>query len=608
MEFVIPLGALGGLYYAYTQNNNNKPSENFSTIGLAKRTDGKLSNVNVPDKNYPEYDSIQDAETDLTSQISTLNRYDGSAYTDKYFNPKSESNVIQNQINNDKATYTSLSGQKVDASYYKHGNMQPYFGSHIRNVDLQASQSESILDNYTGSGSQIITKTERAPLFSPVENNNYPFGAPNVSDFIQSRVNPSLKMSNNNPFQEKNMGHVAPGIGAGYGSEGMGGYNSGLMARDSYMPRNVDELRVETKPKAGELHLYGHEGPANSFIKERGSLGVMEKNRVDRDFEMTPARWFTTTGIESAPTSRAIHIDRNTNRQDTAVTYSGVAGTVGPEAPVMEGEYMPSKHIDLESYPLKPAFRSGASGANDSDYGIKSQRVYQNNRSTNNDVGYLGVAKGAMTAVIAPLMDILRPSRKENVVGTLRPYQNPGTTVPNSYIFNPTDRVPTTIRETTELSSGHMFVDRMQKGGAYETNEQQPTVNNRQTQSDFYYSGVASAGERGREPRPYDAEYAQRNNDLKSMAMENSGYTPGGKNGVFSPYINMNSMAKDADSVNRRDWVPTMPYQTNTIELNGKQTLGTSQLNQKIQLERNAPDILSQLKGNPFVISHLNGI
>ena len=607
MEFVIPLGALGGLYYAYTQNNNNKPSENFSTIGQAKRTDGKLSNVDVPDKNYPEYDSIQDAETDLTSKISTLNRYDGSAYTDKYFNPKSESNVIQNQIKNNTATYTSLSGQKVDASYYKHGNMQPYFGSHIRNVDLQASQSESILDNYTGAGSQIITKTERAPLFSPGESYNHPFGAPNVSDFIQSRVNPSLKMSNNNPFQEKNMGHVAPGIGAGYGSEGMGGYNSGLMARDNYMPRNVDELRVETKPKAGELHLYGHEGPANSFIKERGSLGVMEKNRVDRDFEMTPACWFTTTGIESAPMSRAIHIDRDTNRQDTAVTYSGVAGTVGPEAPMMEGEYMPSKHIDLESYPLKPAFRSGASGANDSDYGIKSQRVYQNNRSTNNDVGYLGVAKGAMTAAIAPLMDILRPSRKENVVGTLRPYQNPGTTVPNSYIFNPTDRVPTTIRETTELSNGHMFVDRMQKGGAYETNEQQPTVNNRQTQSDFYYSGVASAGERGREPRPYDAEYAQRNNDLKSMAMENSGYTPGGKNGVFSPYINMNSMPKEADSINRRDWVPTMPYQTNTIELNGKQTSST-QLNQNIQLERNAPDILSQLKGNPFVISHLNGI
>ena len=101
MEFIIPLGALGGLYYAYSQNsnnNNNNRRENFSTEGLAKRSDGKLPNVDVPDKNYPEYGSIKDAESDLTSQISTVNRYDGGAYTDKYWNPGAESNVINKQI------------------------------------------------------------------------------------------------------------------------------------------------------------------------------------------------------------------------------------------------------------------------------------------------------------------------------------------------------------------------------------------------------------------------------------------------------------------------------------------------------------------------------
>jgi hypothetical protein len=92
------------------------------------------------------------------------------------------------------------------------------------------------------------------------------------------------------------------------------------------------------------------------------------------------------------------------------------------------------------------------------------------------------------------------------------------------------------------------------------------------------------------------------------MAMENSGYTPGGKNGVFSPHINMTGLSKDADSLNRRDWMPTMPYQTTSMELNGKQTSATPQLNQNIHLDRNMPDMLSQLKGNPFVISHLNGL
>ena len=602
MELLIPLGALGGLYYAY---NNRKIKENFTAAGTIKRTDGKLSNVDVPDKNYPDHTPIQDAETELTTQLSTVNRYDGTSYTDKYFNPNADNNISNNQIHDDKNVYYSLTGQRVDAGYFKHNNMQPYFGSHVRNVNLDNGQNESILDNYVGNGSQIITKRENAPLFAPAKNSNYSYGTPSTSDFMQSRVNPSMKMSNINPFLEKNMGMVAPAIGSGYDSTGVGGYNSGLANRDLYMPRNVDELRVESRPKAGELHLYGHEGPAHSYIKERGSLGIMEKNRVDRDFEMGSDRWLTTTGIEKKPTARAIHTDKETNRQTTAIDYTGNAGVVGPEAPMMDGEYMPSRHMDLDSYPLGAAYRSGANGAAESDYGLKSQVVYQNNRSYGNENKYFGAAGGVVTAAIAPLMDILRPSRRENAVGTLRPYQNPGTTVPNSYVLNPQDRAPTTIRETTEISTGHMFVDRMQKGGGYEVNEQQPIINNRQTQSDFYYAGVASAGERGREPRPYDSEYSQRNNDLKSSTVEKTEYTPSGKIGVYQPYVNMSAVPKE--HANIRPSVPTMPYQYISADQVGRQTMGTS-LNSSIQLDRNTPDIMSQLKGNPFVISHLSGL
>ena len=199
----------------------------------------------------------------------------------------------------------------------------------------------------------------------------------------------------------------------------------------------------------------------------------------------------------------------------------------------------------------------------------------------------------------------MRPSRKENTVGTLRPYQNPGRTVPNSYIFNPTDRLPHTIRETTEISTGHLFVDRMQTGGAYEVTPQQAIINNRQTQSDFQYTGGASAGERGRQPRAYDAEYNQRNNDLKSSTV--AGYTPGGKNGVFNPTVNMTSMPRDSDLLNRRSLNPSLPPQNVSVDTYGSQTTG-SHLYENIQNDRTNPDILSQLKGNPFVVSHLSGL
>jgi hypothetical protein len=593
MELAIPLVALGGLYIMSNQSTNK---ENFQS----KKTKS-LPNVDVPNRNYPQEYPVENVQDDLTSQLSTVNRYDGTSYTDKYFDPSSDNNIVNQIIDKNNAKYYSLSGQKVDANYFKHNNMQPYFGGHVRGSHVDANSGESIMDNYVGSGSQIIRKEERAPLFSPKEGYQYPYGMPNTSDFMQSRVNPSLKMANVKPFQET---MVAPGIGAGYGTEGTNGYNSGLAARDMYMPRNVDEMRADNKPKAGELMLFGHEGPADSFIKERAHLGIVEKNRVETSFPLGHDRLFTTVGAQTAPTSRAIPVVHHVNRPDTAVEYSGIAGAHIP-AHLMEGEYMPSKHIDLEGPQMQPAYRIGAGGANEADYGIQSQKVYQNNRSANQNGGYLGVAGGVLTAAIAPLLDVLRPSRKENTVGTLRPYQNPGRTVPNSYIFNPTDRLAPTIRETTEISSGHLFVNRMQNGGAYEVSQQQPVVNNRQTQSDFYYAGGASAGANSREARTYDAEYNQRNNDLKSSTL--AGYTPGGKNGVFNPSVNMSAVAKDNDLRNNRAWNPTLPPQNVSVDTYGRQTSGT-QLYEKIQLDRTNPDMLSQLKGNPFVVSHLSGL
>jgi hypothetical protein len=592
MELAIPLVALGGLYIISNQPNKK---ENFET-----RKKNALPNTDVENRNYPEEYPVQNAQDDLTSKLSTVNKYDGSAYTDKYFDPNFQENIINKGIDQNTAKYYSISGQKVDSAYFKHNNMQPYFGSHLRGSHLDANSGESLLDNYIGSGSQTISKQERAPLFAPREGYQYPYGMPNTSDFMQSRVNPSLKMSNVKPFKEE---LVAPGINSGYGATGVGGYNSGLIARDFYMPRNVDEMRADNHPKAGELMLYGHEGPADSFVKERAHLGIVEKNRVETSFPLGHERLFTTVGAQTAPTARAIPVVHHVNRPETTTEYIGAAGMQTP-AQQMDGEYMPSKHIDLAAPQVQPAYRVGAGGATESDYGIKSQKVYRNNRSSNQNGGYLGAAGGVITAAVAPLLDVLRPSRKENTVGTLRPYQNPGSTVPNSYIFNPTDRPAATIRETTEISSGHLFVNRMQAGGGYESNPQQPIVNNRQTQN-VEYTGVASAGERGREPRTYDAEYNQRNNDLKSSTL--AGYTPGGKNGVFNPHVNMQAVPKDNDLTNRRSLNPTLPAQFVSVDNYGAQNTG-SQLYENIQMDRTNPDILSQLKGNPFVVSHLSGL
>jgi hypothetical protein len=201
-----------------------------------------------------------------------------------------------------------------------------------------ANTSESILDNMTGAGSQTIDKKEQAPLFSPGTDLGWATGTPNVSDFFQSRVNPSLKISNVKPFEEQ---RVAPGLGLGYGTEGAGGFNSGMLGRELWQEKTVDELRVANNPKS-TFTLIGHEGPADSYMKNRGMIGNVEKNRQDTAFEMGSDRLFTTTGMKKERSIFAEPIDRYTTRPETTVSYSGVAGASNPST-FVTGEYMDSK-------------------------------------------------------------------------------------------------------------------------------------------------------------------------------------------------------------------------------------------------------------------------
>jgi hypothetical protein len=298
----------------------------------------------------------------------------------------------------------------------------------------------------------------------------------------------------------------------------------------------------------------------------------------------------------------SIPIDRYVNRPETATSYEGIATAQNP-ATYVPGEYMPSHNIELGEVPIGVANANGRFYANDGDYGIKSKMAYPNNRSANTQDDYFGIVGGAFSAAVAPLLDVLRPSRKENTVGTLRPYQNPGSSVSQSYIFNPADRPSATIRETTEITKHHLGVDANQRGGAYAVTSHQPVQNNRQTTDNFYYAGGSSANERGRQMTSYEANYNQRNNDIKSSTIQ--GYMVQGNMNLLNSNINMKSTPKDNYLVNNRSVAPMMPYQTpdtgNFGTLQGSNTLYSN-----IQLDRSNPEILSSLKQNPYALSITN--
>jgi hypothetical protein len=582
MEFlIVPIIGVVGMYII---NKQDKKKENFEN----------LPNIDIPNVNYPNEYPVLNEEMDSTSKLSTQNKYDEpNVYTDKYFN--------QSMINKSKDTsYRSLTGEPVDIGYFRHNNMAPFFGSKSHSNN-DSNATESTLDNYNGSGSQFISKKEQAPMFSPGGSNQFAYGMPSSTDFIQSRQNPSTKMANVKPFEQIQVG---PGLGLKPNQiTGNEGYNNGMMMRDKWVDKDVDELRVVNKQKASGLRLFGYEGPASSYIKELGSIGIVEKNRVAKTFPMGQDRLLTTTGIQKGETLRPITVDRFVNRPDTSKENYGVASYTNSAEP-MHGTYMDSTNQQLGPINILPAYAAGKSGGSDLDYGFKTNTVYLNNRNTtDNGESYFGVVGGAFKNIIAPLLDVLRPSRRENTIGTLRPYQNPKTIVSNSYVYNPNDKPFITNRETTENSKYHMNITGNQNGG-YRTVGVTEPHNNREFTNDIEYSGNASSI--NSKPRTFDAEYNQKNNNIKSSTINGRG-NPGGMS-LMGNEMNMSLKNNEHMILNTRTSDGKRSSQIPDMNSMGKVQGISSELYSGIELQRNDGSVLNQLKNNPFNLNVINGI
>ena len=559
---MIPIIALSGIYII------NKSEKKVKKEGM------ELPNTNIEDKNYNKNEKEKEKEI-KTSKLSVENKYEGGVYTDKYFR------------------------EEKDEKENWHNNMVPYFGGKIRTGINEYNKTESIMDNYNGSGSQYISKREQAPLFEKEKEIQWVNGMPNYSEFERSRMNVSKKMSNVKPFEEIKVG---PGIGLGYGNEGIGGYNSGMLGRELWMEKNVDELRVENKKKASGLISLGYEGPATSIIKNLGTIGRQEKNKVETAYEMNSDRYFTTVGQEKRNKLQPIGIEKEENRPSTSIQYEGIAGYYN-SAEYNKGEYKESIKKELRGYELGPIACMGEGLANEKDYGNKSYSSNTNNREINNknDKGYLGVVSAYFTNTISPIMDNLRPSKKMNVIGSCRPYQNPKTQISESYIYDPNDKPLTTIKETTVNSLNHLNINAnyIQRGGGYEITGNQAITNQRDTTTDYQYIG--SAKSKTQEPRNQMAEYNQINNEKKSSTLKS--YMNTGNMKIFDGYQNIEQTGLKEKMTNQmgRQLIPKMPYNVNSTPDYSNGKIKDKQTNySNIMLDRNNGEVLTQLRNNPF--------
>ena len=535
MELAIPLIALGGLYVISNQKKETK--EGF---------------------------------------VPSIHQYNNpNQITDKYFKPATpEGN----------APFTDLAGREVNADDYAQ-TMVPYFGK-LKNIGNSNTDwnRDQLLDNVAGGGTFHTAKTENAPLFKPQENVQWANGAPNQSSFYQSRVNPSLGMKNVKPWQEERVG---PGLDQGFSGKGTSGYNSGMEARPKWTDRTVDELRVATNPKQS-FELTGHQGPAQTLVKNLGFEGKMEKYLPDKFFVNTPDRYFTTTGSEKGPTLRSEQPDPTIHRATTTQAYSGVAGGV-VQNPAKPGMYRMDHRQQFGSVGVTPA----ASNVPQTHSNVESYKLLPTNRSTAQPESFGGMY-GLVSAITAPLVDLVRPTRKEDLVGLTR-LGGLGSSVSNAPIS--TEVALPTVKEGTIYSPYSMGQRPFQSiaDGGYQVNEHQPIQNQRDTTSVSYMGGSS-----GMLPLP-TSNQAEYNATITSNRAK-EGRIAGGNTQTFAPIINQTTTSNRSTmhtsymgGVNGSAIASVPP----SMERYG----GSRNPNTYPEPERNAPDLLDAFRQNPYTHS-----
>lgn len=609
MEAVIPI-VVGGSIYIMSKNSKKNPPHKDNHSRNSKSNSNSSLNFNINNHNVDinvkeGYGNIYNVKKDNRPVSGNLDNNDTvfsgeqNSNLDEYYQFNSSSIRSDNSLDKSrKIMYTSLTGEPQNMANMKHNNMQPFFGATVKQQTLEYNKHEGILDTKIGDGSLLKKKQEIAPLFRPQENISWNYGTPNYNDVMQSRINPSLTHNNTKPFEEIQVGPSS--MRTADNTSGTGGFNSGMIGREQWMPKTTNELRTKNNPKEtfGGVVLGGKYNVTN-----RGKLGKVEKYTPDTYYLNTPERYFTTTGVEKAPTNRAEPVIRDTNRKDTTTDHYGAAKSL-KNASYSKENIRPSNRPELDPFIKHTSNLSANQRQNE----IKSNRIstYEDSLLTNNRITTqyhgerYGIFSSAFKAIVAPMIDAIRPTKKSNAIGSIRDTGNPASTVPLGVVQDPSDIAKPTIKEMTEQRKNHMFVGN-QKDAGHTVNKQTPVYQQRDT-TNVHYVGTMGNTAGTSNITSYTSAY---NANIIDKTDVLTGRDPNGNMALMSgpEQINLNTNKKENVNVNQNyRYTPNMRNSIPSREFQGIQQYKDKSVDMS-KIHQIDGDLLSPFKNNPYTKS-----
>lgn len=333
-----------------------------------------------------------------------------------------------------------LSGQQIPLNEFKHNNMEPFFGSSIKQNMNDSSSHQTILENFTGVGGY---KSENPKVenvcFADIKNNSGSGVGSKQSSYEEEyqRMQRGKHRQNELPFEQT---WVGPGLNDGYESRPS---QMGFQPDDRsfVMPKSVDELRTENNPKVS------YEGRVVNGQKgsKLGLQSKISKNKVDTFYENSPDRYFRTTGAYTKNKYRPTTILKDTNRKNSRYYAGNLYKNIGNE---QSAKLQATKKNILREFGVRNLEQKNI-GKPEFDYGKENILVYNNERDVTATRTYEGNITSLVKSIIAPVQDIFKPTTKQYTTFSNREFGELQTNMPNKpTLYDPNDVARTTIKET----------------------------------------------------------------------------------------------------------------------------------------------------------------
>ena len=436
-------------YYTNHRSYNIWQSEqNKANKLLDKSKFPQDTNIVTPGPPYPIiYNKVDYTDKKLPVEFNANQKYD-EILVDNIDNkePPMTNKMVSNKSIPESGGWQGigLAGNPIDPTTFTHNNMQPFFGSGVKQ-NLDEFSTRGIFENFTGTSDTYQKKQEQKPLFQPQKNMSNVYGRQNLDGYMLDRYYVSNLRQNETPIEKV---YVGPGLNQGYTNQPSGGFQQ-ADTRDYILPKTTDEIRVKTNPK---ISYYGRINPGEKIAKP-GKVGTLYKNRPDTFYVQNSDRYFTTTGQIIAPEQRPCIVTKYTNRKTTELkTRKGSAAPTRGSTAQVRSKYKVSNKVTYkyddpvnktsnDQWSILNIFNNKAPN----DYGKKTIRLRNNKKLPNDNKHTVMNFKSQNELTTSRSNQKVKKPKKYSTIKNKRNGNFSGST--KNIVYDPNDVAKTTIKE-----------------------------------------------------------------------------------------------------------------------------------------------------------------